>query len=449
MSATATMPTRPSLMKELGAEYWMQSPLEQTEARIGRRSAKDRIYNAILRCSYAFTISTSYAVRPRLKREGFEGWVRALHKRIAESRRIRKGELNDEIIETDARGEPIPLSQADLAKICKMSPSHVSEAIKELREEGLVDSDDRILYALAFPTTPLDASGKVPLQGKEGSEYAAKVRGAVGLTATLLGKNDEQLEIGISFLRNFLQGFNAGRNEYRRGKAKELIEAAPANYILIGKIRDSDLHACMQDAEDANDEELLEDTSLDAASNPEPPPQEDTPAETESEPEPEPSEEPESEPAIAATSGQALRELQHVFPHQPLRSEALEKVHAYLERELNTLYKPRDYVAFVRARMKTGRIQPGLALNVDYLPRDYVAWIRAMNTAGAPSPPEEIPDAALPTNVRRLRAQATELEARALIDPAKYQDELRQVQKLLQQEEEAAGLHPKARGVGG
>jgi hypothetical protein len=135
---------RPPLMAALDVAYWVDLPLEMIESRIGlprtredaRRDAAereaDRIFYILLRCSYAYPHASPHAVRPRLRKGGFAGWVKALRERIGKG--VPPGALDDEEVDTDDDGNPLDLSQKDIAAIGGYRKENVSRGISTLRK---------------------------------------------------------------------------------------------------------------------------------------------------------------------------------------------------------------------------------------------------------------------------------------------------------------------------
>ena len=184
---------RPDIIQKLGVEYWLSLPLEIVEHRIGGRETKWRVYYALIRCSYSLPASSPFAVRPRLRNGGFRDWVCRLQKRISEHRSIRSGELQDEITDTDDRGDLIPLTQSDLCQMTGMQKSHVSEALTELRADGLLGPGD-VYYPLAVPTAPaqpVNSDLKVPF---EGNLILRRLCNLLGFQAFFEGNSKEDAE---------------------------------------------------------------------------------------------------------------------------------------------------------------------------------------------------------------------------------------------------------------
>src|SRR5690348_1100070 len=102
-------------MAALGVEYWVDLPLEMIESRIGLPRTKetananespedeaDRVFYIILRCSFSYPHTSPQAIRPRLRKGGFVGWIKNLRERIGKG--IPPGALDDEIADTDDSG---------------------------------------------------------------------------------------------------------------------------------------------------------------------------------------------------------------------------------------------------------------------------------------------------------------------------------------------------------
>jgi hypothetical protein len=153
-------PLPPKIIQKLGAEYWASIPLEVIEHRISLASETDRVYYALIRCSYCWPHQSPFAVRPKLKEGGFAAWCARLHERIAKRRPIKRGDLIDEETDTDERNAPRPLTREDLCAITGLKkPNNVSRALQALRKENLL-ADGFPLYPVAKPSAvPSDPSG--------------------------------------------------------------------------------------------------------------------------------------------------------------------------------------------------------------------------------------------------------------------------------------------------
>ena len=164
--ARSAKETKPKLMQELEVEYWMNQPLEHIERMMARRDPTDRVFFAILRCSLCPPFLSPVALRPRLRSGDFPEWVERLRRRQREKRAFQPGELNDETFDTDKAGKKVPLRPTDLAAITGLAKQHLYQALKELRESGLVE-DRKGEYRIAKPKAAPPRSSltrQVPVQ---------------------------------------------------------------------------------------------------------------------------------------------------------------------------------------------------------------------------------------------------------------------------------------------
>ena len=131
---------RPPLMAGLGAEYWIDLPLEMVEHGCAPGVSEEcwRVAFGIVRCSLFFAIGSKFAVRPRFRRAGFKGWVEAFQARAFQKKPLKARDLDEEMPDTDDDGNPVPLSFRDLAAILAMSENNVRRGWKEGIRRGLV-----------------------------------------------------------------------------------------------------------------------------------------------------------------------------------------------------------------------------------------------------------------------------------------------------------------------
>ena len=139
MSPNSNGSKRPQLMAVWEVEYWANIPIETIEHFMSPGMDEWlQVYWTIVRCGPCHPHQSPVAMRPRLKKGGFQGWVKKLHERIAKKLPVRQGDLNDELIDCDNDGVPLCLTQRDLCVILGKTPNNVNRALVGGVEKGLV-----------------------------------------------------------------------------------------------------------------------------------------------------------------------------------------------------------------------------------------------------------------------------------------------------------------------
>ena len=347
--------TKPPLMAALEVEYWIDLPLEMIESQIARGSEEDKVFFTILRCSLCHTQSSPYAVRPRLKKGGFAGWVKALHARIDKGGAIPARALEDEITDTDDAGEPLKLTQKDVCDITRMTKNNVSRGVGSVRENRRLLPDAEAFYIDPKPPAP-----PLPPQKDPGvlSTENWHVAGLVLSTENLPPDSEERTQ-AQKWAADLSTRWKTALSDLKTQFRKEARKGSLENRILIRqKAKVKSRHA-------------------EPACPPEP--------EFATAPEPE------------AQAPPKLAGLRALFPNEHLDAEALKGLNAYFVAELGAAYVPEGYIEFVRHRQskgKTGKSKIGTGLVFDRkgLPRDFIAWVQAhASSRAAPIPRDTSP----------------------------------------------------------
>jgi Crp-like helix-turn-helix domain len=233
--ACKTRAKKPDLIRQLDVEYWVSIPLEIIEKRIRGRNVNDRVYYAIVRCSFAPHFLSPFAIKPRLQNRGIEEWINRMEQRISEGRAFYPGELNDEISATDEDGKLMPLTQTDLAKITGLSKSQVSKAIKALRNEGWIDRGS-LLKVIAKPAAPCPINSDPTVSFEENSALASvigKISHLLGIRVSFEGNTPEQQELVLKLLKKRFEDTKARLTEVRKEARQELRKDFEEHGILI------------------------------------------------------------------------------------------------------------------------------------------------------------------------------------------------------------------------
>lgn len=223
--------TRPELMTRLGVEYWANLPLEIIEHRIGLANESDRLYYALIRCSFCFPHASPFALRPRLRSGGFTAWVAQLHERIGKRRVVMPGELNGEFADLDEEGRPRPLRPRDLELITAMNQGNVGRALRANRIQGLLRE--------GFPFYPVAKPSLDPSDLPPDPEHLSTDISIAGMhvSTDMLPADPEARERAVQRLAALGTAFNSELRELRTRYRQAARDACTDMGILIDKER--------------------------------------------------------------------------------------------------------------------------------------------------------------------------------------------------------------------
>ena len=382
---------RPELMARLGVSYWMNLPLDIVEHKIGLACETDKVFFALLRCSLCHPHASEFAVRPVLKREGFEGWLTRLTQRIAKTRPLDDGELNDELTDNH-NGKPVPLNLSDLERITGLLKRNVCRALADLRREGLLRPGQPFYIVTKPAVDPASLQSQLDILSTENSIHLSFAN--LNLSTGNLPDDPAERERALAWLNNLSTGYNDELQRLRTRYRETLREGSTGHSILLPiRGRKKSMHA-QPSTGNSPENELEEEVT-------------------------ENGEQPEQPETVDPADG--LGALSDLFPDEHIRADQTEELHRDLQEQLADDYHPAAYLEFVQLRRRKGRIRAGLAFDRKGLPKDFIEFVRRRREQQVPSAGPPAGDLALSDEEKR-RMLAESKETLEQIDTAGRSD---------------------------